>query len=108
MNILKITQPVRPWYQIIIWWELRRIPFNIIMYFIGVASFYIGYITIPLLYIILGLLLNIGYTLGWIIELIVIKDLGNGPKMKYPSIAFFTILALSMLIVFGIPTLLML
>jgi hypothetical protein len=101
MDILRITKPDREWYEIIIWWELRRVPFNIIMYFIGLASFYIGYVTIPLLYLVIGLILNIGYAFCWIIELAVIKKHDATTKMKYPRIAFFSYLTISTAIVFG-------
>lgn len=57
------------WYIVIAVWELLRIPFNIVMYFIGYLSFYISYVTIPLVYIFIGFLLNILYTGTWIIEL---------------------------------------
>ena len=35
----------------IIWWEKQRIVYNLIMAVIGFASFFIGYMTIPLVYI---------------------------------------------------------
>jgi hypothetical protein len=108
MNIFKITKTKRKWHNIILWWEFRRIPYNIIMYFIGLLSFQIGYVTIPLVYLIIGLGLNILYTLGWIIELIFIKRLEDkGRMMKYPLYAFLFYLTFSTLIVFAIPVLLL-
>jgi len=101
MNILRITREDRRWYEIILWWEVRRIPFNIIMYFIGLASFYIGYVTLPLLYIIIGLTLNVGYAFCWIIELTLIRGLNGTIKLKYPKIAFLSYLAMSTAIVVG-------
>ena len=108
MNILKITQAKRKWYEIIFWWEIRRIPYNIIMYFIGLLSFQIGYVTIPLIYFVIGLGLNILYTLGWIIELIFINRMKDkNRKVKYPQYAFLSYLIFSTLIVFVIPVLLL-
>jgi hypothetical protein len=74
MDVFRISKQDRKWYEIVAWWEARRIPYNIIMYFVGLASFYIGYVTLPLLYIFIGFVLNIGYTFGWLIELAVIKN----------------------------------
>jgi hypothetical protein len=101
MDILRITKQDRKWYEIIMWWEVRRIPFNIIMYFIGLASFYIGYVTIPLLYLIIGLTLNVGYAFCWVVELTIINRQRGTIKAKYPKIAFFSYLAISAAIVFG-------
>src|SRR4051794_39114880 len=101
MHILKITKMNRQWYEIIMWWEVRRIPYNIIMYFIGLASFYIGYVTIPLLYLIIGLALNVGYTFCWIVELALIKRLNGTTKLKYARITFYSYLTISTALVFG-------
>jgi hypothetical protein len=106
MSMFKITGTNRKWYEIIMWWELRRIPYNIIMYFIGLLSFQIGYVTIPLIYIVIGF--NFLYTLGWIIELIFINRLKERVKKnKYPRQAFIYYLAFSTIIVFVIPVLIL-
>jgi hypothetical protein len=78
------------------------------MYFVGLASFYVGYVTIPLIYLIIGLVLNAGYTLGWIAELALIKHANESTRLKYPRIAFFSYLAFSVVIVFGFAFLLLL
>ena len=101
MNILKITKAKRKWHEIILWWEIRRIPYNIIMYFIGLASFYISYVTIPLVYVVIGLALNFFLTFGWIIELVIQKDLGKTNKMKFAGRSFMGYLVVSTMIVFG-------
>jgi hypothetical protein len=101
MDILRIRKPNRRWYEKILWWELRRIPYNIIMYFVGLASFYVGYVTIPLVYLVIGLGLNLGYTFCWLIELAVFKRQNDMTKMKYPRIAFISYLAFSAIVVFG-------
>ena len=108
MNILKITRTNRMWHEIILWWELRRIPYNIIMYLIGLLSFHSGYVTIPLVYIIIGLGLNVLYTLGWIIELLFINRLKEKERrIKYPQHAFISYLTFSTLLVLAIPILLL-
>ena len=108
MNILKITKTRRKWDEIILWWEIRRIPYNIIMYFIGLLSFQISYVTIPLVYLIIGLGLNVLYTLGWIIELLFInRQKDKSRKIKYPQYALLSYLTFSTLIVFAIPILLL-
>lgn len=108
MKILKITSAKRKWHEIILWWELRRIPYNIIMYFMGLLSFYLGYVSIPLVYLIIGFGLNVLYTLGWIIELLFITRLKEKDRrINYPKYAFISYLTFSTLIVFAIPVLLL-
>ncbi len=108
MNILKITKTNRNWHEIILWWEIRRIPYNIILYFVGLLSFYISYVTIPLVYLVIGFALNVIYTLGWIFELLFITRLQDeSRKANYPRYTFISYLALSTLFVFGIAILLL-
>jgi hypothetical protein len=76
----------RPW-DAIIWWELRRIPFNILILAVGILS--LGSILLigsyfarpaeadgfePLFTIfaaiVYGILANLAYTLGWVTELL--------------------------------------
>jgi len=108
MDIIKIIKTDRKWYEIILWWEIRRIPYNIMMYFIGLASFYIAYVTIPLIYIGIGFLLNVGYTFCWIAEIVLHNQLSDTKKMVYPRITFCCYLALSTMIVFGVAMLIFL
>jgi hypothetical protein len=75
----------RPW-DAIVWWELRRIPYNMLMLVVGVLSLLsilfmgkyfvrpgedvielVGMISGAVVY---GLLANIAYTLGWVTELL--------------------------------------
>jgi hypothetical protein len=108
MNIVRVTNTDRRWYEIILWWEIRRIPYNVVMSFVGYLSFYIGYVTIPLVYFVIGLALNIFYSFGWIIELLFInRGQNENRKLKYPKRAFVSYLILSSLFVFGIATLLL-
>lgn len=92
---------------VILWWEIRRIPYNVIMYFAGLLSFYISYISIPLIYILIGLAFNVIYTLGWIIELLIVQKDENNERIKYRRNVFLGYLALSVLFVFGIALLLL-
>ncbi len=109
MNLLKINRIDRKWWEIILWWEIRRIPYNIIMYFIGLLSFYICFVTIPLVYLVIGLFLNILYTLGWVVELIYINRQKNEiKKLNYPKYGFIIYLVLSILFVLGIAVFLLL
>lgn len=101
MNLIRITSTHRKWYEIILWWELRRIPYYIIMYFVGLASFYISYVTIPLVYLLIGLLLNILYTGGWVFEILMVSRLQPDKRNKYPGRAFLVYLILSALVVLG-------
>lgn len=103
MNFLKITKAKRKWHEVILWWEIRRIPYNVIMYFVGLLSFQIAYVTIPLVYLVIGFVLNVIYTFGWIIELLFINRLNDrNRRMKYPPYTFLSYLTFSALFVLGI------
>ncbi len=109
MKILNVNNANRRWYEIIIWWEIRRIPYNVIMYLVGSVSFYIGFVTLPLLYIVIGVTLNVLYTCCWIIELFIISRIQNeNLKLRYAKLAFISYLLLSSLLVFGFAFLLVL
>ncbi|QCK15643.1 hypothetical protein DCC35_13265 [Mangrovivirga cuniculi] len=72
------------------WWEKNRIVYNIYMLFIGFLSFFIGYITIPLIYILIGLTLNIIFTFSWIGELIFIRHFKSRKlTLKYTRFFIF-------------------
>ncbi|MGH7726920.1 MAG: hypothetical protein ACREOU_15970 [Candidatus Eiseniibacteriota bacterium] len=74
------------WWQIILWWEIRRIPYNILVGVWGLACFIVYFIAItssghlqpgedaiePMALFaapIVILVINMSYTLGWIVEL---------------------------------------
>jgi len=78
--------------RIIWWWELRRIPYNLIMAVVGMASMFciVGIDALPprlpeeqLMWspgfsaMGFGILANIAYTAGWIVELILRPALPN-------------------------------
>lgn len=86
----------RDWGQIIAWWELRRIPFNLIVGLVGLSSLAVtlsfadlahelermepgqNFIE-PLLLALAPIVLNICYSAGWIVEL--------GFRSRWPAIA---------------------
>lgn len=78
-------------FQIIAWWEKRRIIYNTIMFVVGILSFFIGYITIPIIYILFAINLNILYTFSWIIEIAIFKHL-NSDKSTKQYVKWFSIL----------------
>lgn len=98
----------RKWYEIIIWWETRRILYNFVMLIVGFLSLYIGYVSIPLVYLVTGIGLNVLYTFGWIFELLLIqrqKDFDI--KAKYPKHSFVLLLVFSTITVLGMSIALM-
>jgi hypothetical protein len=103
MGFLKVTKTKRNWQEIIMWSEIRRVPYNIMMYLIGILSFQIGYVTIPVVYLIVGLCLNALYTFGWIVELLVVSKLKEKETLiNYPAYAFVSYLTFSTIVVFAI------
>lgn len=88
------------WYHVILWWELMRIPFNAFLAVLGMLSFYFGYVTIPLIYVITGMLINLLFSLSWTVELssaALIRKIG---RRKFRLIILFALLVLSTLIIF--------
>lgn len=77
--------------EIIIWWEIRRVIYNIIMFIVGILSFFIGYITIPIIYILFAINLNVLYTFSWIVEIALIKGI-NSNKLTIKYVKWFSIL----------------
>ena len=92
-KFFNVTTSEKKWYKIIIWWELRRIPFNLILLALVSFSIYVislmpndGYFKLiagPTLVIgfYLSILLyflgaNLFFTLGWIVQ-IVLRHITN-------------------------------
>ena len=81
--LVSTPQELRPWWKVIVWWELRRIPVNILVGCVGFISLlgFFLFITLahelkpgedavePLVLLATPILFNIGYTAGWIAEL---------------------------------------
>ena len=80
--LFRAHDPAARWWGVILWWEKRRIPFNLIAMCAGVVSLAVFLLAIecagglepgedavePLALIAAPVLLNIAYTAGWILE----------------------------------------
>ena len=75
----------------IIWWEKQRIAYNLIMAAVGFVSFFIGYISIPLVYILIAINLNILFTASWILEILFIIPFSSENVMKKYTWSFMII-----------------
>jgi hypothetical protein len=91
--------------QVIFWWEIRRIPFNLALLVIGVASIAgmevimdrvvpVGEDAIEPLALVFGVLAygvmaNVCYTLGWIVELLMRKQEQDPLKARQQGWRFF-------------------
>ncbi len=93
----KTILDMKKWYKILFHWELLRLLYNIIMLFVGVASILIANITIPLIYVIIGVLFNLGFSFLWIFDLIIIKIFNR----NYIRIIFIFYLLISIALVLG-------
>jgi len=71
--MIEVIERGKAWYKVLAYWELRRVPYNLIMIFGGLVSMAILYANIPALYILIGVALNIGYSALWLIDLAIIK-----------------------------------
>jgi hypothetical protein len=92
---LKVKTENRNIFQIILWWELRRILYNAIVLIAGIISINIMLIVSkgkvelqpgedfiePFMIIFFGFVCNMCYTLGWFTEICKKKSLTYGPKM---------------------------
>lgn len=92
------------------WWELNRVLYNVYMLFIGFLSFFIGYVTIPVLYIFIGIGLNILFTASWVGELLFIRPLQSNKATSIYTWAFllffYTYSTVSVLLYSYVPELL--
>ena len=76
-------KPSAGWWQVILWWEIRRIPYNIVVGGWGIVCLIVFYIAIeaagglkpgedavePLALMFAPFAINACYTLGWLVEL---------------------------------------
>jgi len=98
---------------IVAWWEIRRVPYNLIVGIIGFVSLLLFFLFIslahelkpgedavePMALFIAPIAINICYTAGWIVELIlnVIRRKGAppaGPVLMKPGVGFSVFMAL--------------
>ncbi|MES2239729.1 MAG: hypothetical protein V4497_05650 [Bacteroidota bacterium] len=90
-KLLEVYYEDRNSFQIIFWWELRRILYNLIILFCGLTSLTLMSVIVnvppgedlvePFAIIGFGLLCNLGYSLGWLTEIFIKRDNAYGPKM---------------------------
>ena len=90
------AEPRSTW-QVIGWWELRRIPFNLIVGLIGITTVIaiLGY----------GVMANVFYTGGWVAELLVRRYRrewahGFAPVSFAAGLAFSVVLTLTPVMIF--------
>jgi hypothetical protein len=93
--LLKINPEGRNWIDIIIWWELRRILYNLIVLIAGITSILImvtvasGIVHLepgedfyePIMIPVFAFFCNMGYTLGWMTELFIKPSKTYGKNM---------------------------
>ena len=97
-SLLAVDQEGRNAMQIIGWWEIRRILYNIIVFICGLISMSIMSALInlkpgedlqePLAIIGFAILCNLGYSLGWLTEMFNKKTKTYGPKMFKTGLYF--------------------
>ena len=94
-KLLQVKTENRSFIQVFIWWELIRILYNIIVLIGGILSIVImltaasGRVQLepgedffePIMIPIFAFLCNMGYTLGWLTEVFIKRNLTYGPKM---------------------------
>jgi len=94
-NLLRVNTEERSIFQIIVWWELRRVLYNIIVLIASILSLVImltaasGRVHLepgedfyePIMIPVFAFICNMGYTLGWLTELFIKRSLTYGPKM---------------------------
>ncbi len=114
LNKIFSTPPFkRPWYCVIFWWEIRRIPYNLIVGVCGFLSLLILAIADelppklsfeqrdlePLSFIFFAILANIFFTGGWLFEFIA-RKLWEEKAGSFGPIAFSLGLIFSMFLAF--------
>jgi len=94
-KLLQVKNEDRSYIQVIIWWEIRRFLYNMIVFIAGFISTVIILIASsgsahiepgddviePIMIPIFAVLCNIAYTLGWLTEVFINRSLTYGPKM---------------------------
>jgi len=111
-RLFTVSEATRGWWQIILWWELRRIPYNLIVGLFGFVSLLLASLISmalsfdmelgsPVLGILFfGLAANVFYTGGWVAELLVRRFWTGssqhlGPQLLFTGLAFSLVLDLT-------------
>lgn len=99
-KLLEVYYIDRNVFQIIFWWELRRILYNIIVLLAGIISLLLMSAIVnvppgedlvePFAIIGFGILCNLGYSLGWLTEIFIKRGNTYGPK-TFKIGLFFTL-----------------
>jgi hypothetical protein len=97
-RLLEVYDEDRNTFQIIFWWELRRILYNLIVLVFGVVSLLLMSAMVnvqpgedlvePFAILGFGILCNLGYSLGWLTEIFIKRDNAYGPKMFKIGLSF--------------------
>jgi hypothetical protein len=87
------------WYKVILVWELYRIPYNLLMVLSSFIGITILHVTIPLVYMVIGIVFNILYTALSFIDL-GIKKRTSQDKSKKIFISYYVFCSV---LVIGIP-----
>lgn len=107
------------WWAVVLWWELRRIPYTLIVGASGIICFFIGWgleslppqwplpgehcclpDPLALAVIVFGFMANVCYTGGWVVELLV-RAFSRLKALNFGPLAFKAGLAFSVLVTFG-------
>ena len=113
-QFFNVNESEKKWFRIILWWELRRIPYNLIILILGTISLYVlsyfpndGYFKLnagpgfvvafyaSILFFALGA--NLLFTLGWIVQLI-LKQFKHKPVRLFIKKSFIIGLIISALV----------
>lgn len=108
-------EPRNP-FQVILWWELRRIPYNLIVGGAGTISLLLFYFFIvhshvlrpgedavePMALIIAPFVINILYTGGWVVELVIYLFLRRATRIGPILLAVGTAFSLCVIAVPGV------
>ena len=106
-KLLQVKTKDRNIFQIIFWWEIRRILYNVILLIAGIISllllmfFSLNKIKLeagedfiePISFILFAFLSNVFFTLGWITEIFVERSLDYGRKM-FKTGLYFTLICM--------------
>jgi hypothetical protein len=67
----------------------------------GFISLKVAYISIPVFYIFFGIILNLIYTLGWVIEVTLLRKISELSRKIYRYSALISLAVLSLMLIFG-------
>jgi len=85
------------WFVVLFRWELLRVIYNLVMIIAGGISVALASVTIPLVYLVIGVGLNIVYSFLWVVDLSIINK--NGKSKSKTIFKYYT--GLSIGLVFG-------